>query len=58
MKKDKTIKHHRKIAYESDNPEVAVVSKKGVVKAKKKGSCYIYVYAQNGVYKRVKVTEK
>lgn len=58
VKKDKTIKHHRKIAYESDNPEVATVSKKGVVKAKKKGSCYIYVYAQNGVYKRVRVTVK
>ncbi|MDE5863998.1 MAG: fibronectin type III domain-containing protein [Lachnospiraceae bacterium] len=58
VKKDKTIKHHRKIAYESDNSEIATVSAKGVAKAKKKGSCYIYVYAQNGVYKRVKVTVK
>ena len=58
VKKDKTIKQHRKIAYESDNTKVATVSTKGVVKAKKKGSCYIYVYAQNGVYKRIKVTVK
>lgn len=58
VKRDKTIKRHRKIAYESSNTKVATVNRKGVVKAKKKGSCYIYVYAQNGVYKRVKVTVK
>lgn len=58
VKRDKTIKCHRKIAYESSNTKVATVNRKGVVKAKKKGSCYIYVYAQNGVYKRVKVTVK
>ena len=58
VKKDKTIKRHRKIAYESSNTKVATVSTKGEFKAKKKGSCYIYVYAQNGVYKRVKVTVK
>ena len=44
--------------YESSNPKVATVSSKGVIKAKKKGTCYIYVYAQNGLYKRVKVTVK
>lgn len=58
VKQNKTIKRHRKIAYESSNTKVVTVSKKGVVKAKKKGSCYIYVYAQNGVYKRIKVTVK
>lgn len=58
IKKDKPINHHRKIAYESDKPEVAAVSKKGVIKAKKKGNCYIYVYAQNGVYKKIKLTVK
>ncbi len=58
VKKDKKIKNHRRIAYESSNTKVATVSKKGVVKAKTKGSCYIYVYAQNGVYKKVKVTVK
>ena len=52
------LKKHRKTAFESDNQDVAVVSKKGVITAKKKGKCSIYVYAQNGVYKRVKVTVK
>ncbi len=58
VKKYKKPKRHRKIAYESSNPKVATVSAKGVVKAKKKGSCYVYVYAQNGVYKRIKVKVK
>ena len=52
------LKKHRKTAFESDNQNVAVVSKKGVITAKKKGKCSVYVYAQNGVYKRVKVTVK
>ena len=52
------LKKHRKIAFESDNQDVAVVSKKGVITAKKKGKCSVYVYAQNGVYKKVKVTVK
>ena len=50
-----TVKKHRAVAYESSNPAVATVSKKGVVKGKSKGSCYIYAYAQNGIYKRIKV---
>ncbi len=51
-------KTHRKIVYESSNTKVATVTQKGKVKAVGKGTCYIYVYAQNGVYKRVKVTVK
>lgn len=58
VKAAKTLKTHRKIAFESTNPEIATVNSKGKVKGKKKGSCYIYVYAQNGVYKKVKVTVK
>lgn len=58
VKQSKKIKKHRAIAYESSNPEVATVSKKGVIQAKKKGSCSIYAYAQNGVYKKIKVTVK
>lgn len=50
--------HIAKFRYESTNTKVATVTKKGVVKAKKKGTAYIYVYAQNGVYKKVKVTVK
>ena len=31
-------------------------SKNGTVKAKKKGKCTIYVYAQDGTYAKVKIT--
>ena len=50
--------HIAKFRYESSNTKVATVSKKGVVKAKKKGTAYIYVYAHNGIYKKVKITVK
>lgn len=56
--KDKPIDEHQDIKYESSNTKVASVNSKGVIKAKKKGTCYIYVYAQNGMYKRIKVTVK
>ena len=49
---------HRKIAYESSNEAVATVSSTGVIKAKKKGSCYIYVYTQNGLSKKIKIKVK
>lgn len=58
IKKDKKIKRHRAICYESSNTKIATVNSKGKIKAKKKGKCTIYVYAQNGVYKTVKVTVK
>jgi preprotein translocase subunit YajC len=47
---------HRKLSFESTNKSVAVVSKKGVITAKAKGTCYVYAYAQNGVYQKIKVT--
>ena len=50
------VKKHRSVAYESSNRKIATVSSKGVIRAKKKGSCYIYAYAQNGVYKKIKIT--
>lgn len=56
--KNKKIREHRGLAYESSNPKVAGVSKKGVIKAKAPGVCKIYVYAQNGVSKTIKVTVK
>ena len=52
------VKQHRGVAFETDDATVATVSKKGVVKAKKKGTCYVYAYAQNGVFAKVKVTVK
>lgn len=54
----KTIKIHRKIAYESTNTSIATVDKNGKIKALSKGSCYIYVYAQNGIFARIHVTVK
>ena len=34
------------------------VTSKGAVKAKAKGTCFIYAYAQNGIAAKVKVTVK
>ena len=51
-----TIKNKRKLKYESSNKKVAVVDKNGKIKAVGKGKCYVYAYAQNGVYKKVTVT--
>ncbi|MBQ9062169.1 MAG: Ig-like domain-containing protein [Eubacterium sp.] len=50
------IKKHRAVMFESSDPKIATVTKKGVIKGIKKGKCYIYVYAQNGLSKKVKVT--
>lgn len=58
IKKDKKINEHRSLAYESSNPSIASVSKKGVITAKSKGKCLIYVYAQNGVSAVIHVTVK
>ena len=58
IKLDKTIKKHTAIRYESSNSKIATVNSKGKITAKKKGSCKIYVYAQNGMSKTVTVTVK
>ena len=44
--------------YESTNAKVATVTAKGVIKGVKKGTCYVYAFAQNGIAKRIKVTVK
>lgn len=49
-------KMFRRISYESSNAKVASVSGNGTIKAKKKGKATIYVYAQNGLAKKVSVT--
>ena len=46
---------HVKLRYESGDKSVATVSSKGVIKAKYYGECNIYVYTQNGKYKRIHV---
>ncbi|MBR3164765.1 MAG: Ig-like domain-containing protein [Lachnospiraceae bacterium] len=54
--KKRKIKNWRKLRYESSDPATAAVSGKGVIKGIKAGSCYVYAYAQNGVFKKIKIT--
>ena len=54
----KLVKHMRSLTYTTSDKKVATVTSKGVIKAKGKGSCYIYITARSGVYTRVKVTVK
>ncbi len=60
MKGKGTFKTHiAKFRYESSDSQIATVTKNGKIKGIKEGkSCYIYIYAQNGLYKQVKVTVK
>lgn len=46
------------LRYLSSDESIATVTSSGKIKGKKKGNCYIYIIAQNGVYKKVKVTIK
>ncbi len=57
---DKKLKvnNHVGLRYESTNKNVATVTSKGMIKGKKKGSCTVYVYAQNGVMKAINVKVK
>ena len=54
----KTVRTHRKLSYESSNDLIAKVDKNGKITAVGNGTCYIYVYAQNGRSQKVKVTSK
>ena len=56
--KKRKIQHHRRVAFESGNKNVATVTAKGKIRAKAKGTCKIYVYAENGLYKKVTVKVK
>lgn len=51
----KVIKH-RNVVFESDNPRVAAVKNSGTIEAVGEGTCYVYAYAQNGVFARCRVT--
>ena len=42
----------------SGNTKAVTVTSDGVIKAMRKGNCKIWVYAQNGVYKALKITVK
>lgn len=50
--------HIAKFRYESSDTEVANVNKNGVIQAKQKGKATIYVYTQNGIYKKITVKVK
>ena len=50
--------HAPTLRYMSSNRKVAKVSSGGRITAKGKGACYVYVYAHNGVSKKIKVTVK
>lgn len=52
------VKVHKKVSYETSNKKIATVNKNGVIKALAKGTCSIYVYTQNGIYKKIKVKVK
>ena len=58
IKKDKKIRHHRNLCYESSNTAVATVTPEGLIQAVGKGTCTIWVYAQNGIYVALTVTVK
>ena len=50
--------HAAKVRYLCTNTKVATVSARGKIKGVSKGTCYIYAYAHNGVYKKIKVKVK
>ena len=58
MNKKGKVKNHRKIKFESANAKIATVNSKGKIKGKKKGTTYVYAYAQNGVFAKIKVKVK
>ncbi|WP_081646649.1 Ig-like domain-containing protein [Butyrivibrio sp. AD3002] len=59
FKYDKKVNIHiAKFRYETDRPDVVRVDKKGFIQGLKPGKAWVYVYAQNGVGKRIRVTVK
>ena len=52
------VKNHRAVAFESSDYRIATVTSKGKIKGVKKGTCYIYAYAQNGMCAKIKVKVK
>ena len=52
------LKNHRKLRYESSDSSIVSVNDKGKIKAKKKGTAYVFVYAQNGMSAKITVTVK
>ena len=57
-RKKKLLSHPSSYRYYTTDSKVATVSQNGVIRAKAKGSCSIYILASNGVYKKVTVKVK
>lgn len=51
-------KYVKQLRYFSTNEKIASVNAAGKVKGKKKGSCYVYIVAGNGVKTKVKIQVK
>lgn len=51
-------KASKKVRYISANPSIAKVSKKGIVTGGRRGTCYVYCVAWNGLSKKIKVRVK
>ena len=49
------VKNHRGIAYESSDSSYVSVGSDGYIEANREGTAYIYVYAQNGIFAKIKV---
>ena len=47
-----------KFRYATSDSAIATVDKKGVIRARKKGTCKIYVITVNGVNKAISITVK
>ena len=59
LKKDRKLmpkSHAPALRYLSSNKKVASVTGGGKIRARAKGTCRIFVYAHNGVWKQIKVT--
>ena len=50
--------HVTPMRFMTSNKKVASINKKGVLSAQGKGSCYVYAFAHNGVFKKIKVEVK
>ena len=63
---EKKIKHHKSIGFESTDKRVVSITqlkrtetyRSMKIKAKKRGRCKLYIYAQNGVYMTINLIVK
>jgi hypothetical protein len=56
--KEGLTRQHRDLCYESSDEKIAVVDEDGNITMVSKGTCEIWVYAQNGYYATIKLTVK